>query len=303
MRLLLIWALAVFLPPVLGVMHFISPPAAQPHDSISDNPVFTEGTTVNVSWSPPDAGKSSSLSIIQMNKTSLQGLGIWTLITDGVLGGSNFTWTVTLSVGQAYFDLDVSNVFTFNIWEEGKQLPDGNSRFFNITPKAQVTTSSDPVVTATSTSQTASSNTMKPTTAAPLSSPISSSTTPSPAENTSANASANNDASSSSNSDLSTGAKAGIGVGIIAAVVLGLLAGWLLFANRKRSPQPYPPPHQFTDPRAAGHGYGHHGYDYNNNYNNGMGGAGGWPPQSNNTRPVPIAEMGTDPKHFELHAP
>ncbi|KAK3368518.1 hypothetical protein B0H63DRAFT_488595 [Podospora didyma] len=139
MRPLLFALAAGFLPHALAVMEFVNPPPYK--TSTSDNPTYTEGAVVKVAWTYPDAGKSSTLSIQQIDRSTLQTIGLPERITRGILGGASLSWTVSVS-----FDLKVSNMFLFNVWVEGNSLPDANSRYFNIATKPVVVAPSpDPV--------------------------------------------------------------------------------------------------------------------------------------------------------------
>ncbi|EAQ87802.1 hypothetical protein CHGG_04421 [Chaetomium globosum CBS 148.51] len=245
-------------------MEFINPPPFGAVGDVSKNPTYVIGSVVEVSWTPGEEGKQTSLTLWQLNATTGEYFGSMQYITRKVVDVSTFTWIVATTK-----DLSVSNMFFLSIFEEGKSSADANSHYFNLTANSNIrpTAASEGSTSASSITRTAATSTS---TTAPVQ------TTPNPAATSNAPL-------SETSSGLDSGAKIGIGVAIPAAAVLGAIAGYFILRRRRRMVQPPVAP----------------AYHDDNPYN-GMGG-GNWEPYSEK-RPglsIPAAYGHSDnPKYY-----
>jgi hypothetical protein len=133
------------------------------------------------------------------------------------------TWVVATAK-----KIEVSNVFFFSLFEEGKTSPDANSIYFNITSGAP------PSSTRSSTTASAQETHTRST----LTTVIAGTASTSTAAQTSAESSAN-DASipQSQPSGLSTGAKAGIAVGVIGGIAFAICAAVVFYRRSRAAPE------------------------------------------------------------------
>ncbi|KAH9904008.1 hypothetical protein F4778DRAFT_790306 [Xylariomycetidae sp. FL2044] len=192
-------ALVTCLATALSSFDFINPP---PESGFGDNPVYMEGSTVNVAWQPITSGKRFSLTLWQANTNGSGYVQDFEFINRDVINITSQPWFV----GTAR-DLAFSNIFIMCIYEEGSEVGK-NSHRFNLTAwdKSPITSaaSSGAGATAASTATEIKSS-PTPSTAAPSRS--SSPASPGPSHN---------------------GAVIGLGVVIPVALILGVGIGWFL---------------------------------------------------------------------------
>ncbi|PSN60501.1 hypothetical protein BS50DRAFT_563610 [Corynespora cassiicola Philippines] len=213
------------------LMEFINPPPFGKTGDFSGNPIYAEGSTVNIAWTEGEEKKGASLVLYQLNETDSQWFGDMEYLTQGAVGVTRYSWLVGTRK-----DLSVSNLFYLSIFQEGKGASDSNSRYFNIEAKGVKEQSTSSSLTLPSSSPSAAYNVSFTTS---LSASASTSNEPpslSPTrESTSVpSSSIQSSASPSSSSSFPMGAKIGIGVGIPVALFLCLGAGFFLSRRRRK---------------------------------------------------------------------
>ncbi|OCK73371.1 hypothetical protein K432DRAFT_312958 [Lepidopterella palustris CBS 459.81] len=232
-------------------MDFINPPPFGRVGDFSNNPIYPQGSTIDIIWTQGKEGVPVSVTLFQLNGT--QYMPDFEYITQSVINKTSFTWLVGTSK-----NLTFSNLFYMCIFEEGSTSADANSHYFNISSK-----DISPPPTTISTSATTSSPTHSSIAAtaaisissiAPSAAISISSIAPSVAASTSS-------PPPSHSGSLSAGAKAGIGVGIPVAMALGIGAGFFLFRRHKRQDNNA---QMMTVPQG---GYYNNGYSNDNYYN------------------------------------
>lgn len=77
----LLQLLTAFLPCVLAEMEFINPPPFGAVGDVSKNPTYVIGSVVEVSWTPGEEGKQTSLTLWQLNATTGEYFGSMQYIT------------------------------------------------------------------------------------------------------------------------------------------------------------------------------------------------------------------------------
>ncbi|KAK3941772.1 hypothetical protein QBC46DRAFT_381942 [Diplogelasinospora grovesii] len=216
-RLLFTLLLAGLAPSVHCVMTFISPPPFS--GAVGDyslNPIYVEGSTVDVTWTPGTPGKPTSISLWQLDDNG-NFFGDQEYITHNVINMTDFTWIVITTK-----NLTLSPVFFLSIFEEGNTTGDSNSHYFNIT--TGVTGQTSPTSSAVSSTSTSTSSMTSSTPASLTTSPSTSTTSPS----------TSTPSPDPSNGGLSVGAQVGLGVAIPLAVITGAVAAWLFFRRRRQ---------------------------------------------------------------------
>ncbi|KAI0021617.1 hypothetical protein F4780DRAFT_272518 [Xylariomycetidae sp. FL0641] len=227
MRAFLLAQVACFHTLVLGT-EFINPAPFSKAGDFSQNPVYEEGSTVNVAWTEQTSGKPSSVTFFQVNGTGF--VQPFEIITENFINLTSFSWLVGTSK-----NLSFSNVFLMSIFHEGSASSDADSHYFNITARGASDGPPTSTGSAASSSPTSTLVPAAPTTAAaqPTESPT--------------------------GGGLSAGAQIGVGVGVgaAAALLLGLLGAWIFLRRRRRGDShsrsmaedtalPPPPPPQET---------------------------------------------------------
>ncbi|KAH8730316.1 hypothetical protein GQ44DRAFT_607070 [Phaeosphaeriaceae sp. PMI808] len=223
--------MAWLLTGVSCLMEFINPPPSGKMGDFSGNPIYAEGSTVNIAWTKGEENKGASLVLYQLNETDGRWFGDMEYLTQSAVGVMRYFWLVGTRK-----DLSVSNLFYLSMFQEGKSVSDSNSRYFNIkakNAKEQSTSSSSISPSSTSSAMSSVSSTTSPSASASTSNkPTSFSPTSKP---TSApNSDIQSNSLPQSSNSFPTGTKIGIGVGIPVALVLCLGAGLLLFRRRKK---------------------------------------------------------------------
>jgi hypothetical protein len=217
---------------------FINPPerldGASPDGST--NPVYAVGNLLNITWTP--ANGTASLTIWQTRPNGSDVGGLQYLpgsrasqlpkrrlnVADTVLESmdkSYYTWHpigVNGDNNQPNFDLATSNIFHFDLYENGARLASGLSLWFNLTNDT-INAQGFVISTATSSVSLSASTSSSATT-------IASSKTTSPTSSPSP---------SHARTGLSSGAKAGIGVGVaLGALVVIVGATGAFIWNRSK---------------------------------------------------------------------
>ncbi|KAF2197952.1 hypothetical protein GQ43DRAFT_474987 [Delitschia confertaspora ATCC 74209] len=200
-------------------MNFINPPPFGTVGDFSRNPIYPEGSTLNIQWTEGNQGKPVSITLYQLNGT--QWLDPFEYIVQNTVDVTSFRWIVATSK-----NLTFSNMFYMSVFENGKLTGDANSHYFNISSaNTNVKPSSSPPSTKTSTSPTStppiSSSSISTPASTPTNPPSSSQPPPPP--------------TAASSNSFPTGAKIGIGVGIPVALILGIAAGFMLFRRRRKA--------------------------------------------------------------------
>ncbi|KAF2134084.1 hypothetical protein P153DRAFT_419859 [Dothidotthia symphoricarpi CBS 119687] len=269
---------------VLCDQEFINPPAFGRSLDYSRNPVYTEGSTVNIVWTAGELGKKCSLVLYQLNETDGQTVGDWEFLTRDAVDVTSYSWLV--GTGK---NLSESNLFFFSYYQEEKFVSNMNSHYFNLEAKDtkdQSSSSSSTSLSATSSATLSASSTASPSISTSISKPTtSSSVTSNPTSEPTSTSSSDSKSSTSlrSSDGFTMGALIGVGVGILVMIILCVGAGffWLRRRKRRRNVVNVLPPSPKTDYRQNNGSY------YGSNLNEA-------PPRS-------PAEMGQDWGSYAAH--
>ncbi|KAL1964132.1 hypothetical protein VTN77DRAFT_7220 [Rasamsonia byssochlamydoides] len=188
-----------------AAFQFVNPPA---QDAITDNPVYTVGSYLNIQW------VSSEDDFLAMRMVhQLSTVDEYIYVFENVSGLSAFSWQIQLGT----MNLSITPEFFLDIFIQGQTTPSAWSHNFNLTESASTSTSTTP--TTTSSSSTTSTTLPATTTSSGSDFATSSSSSPPVIQN----------------DGLSTGAKVGIGVGVgVTVTIIASLAAGLFFIARYR---------------------------------------------------------------------
>lgn len=218
--------LSLFLPNLVYALKFINPPSITEPLSNTDyslNPVYTEGSLLNILWDE-QSENTTSVTLWQLNGT--EGMQPFEHITQDVSGSvTSFTWPV-----QTNKNLTFSSTFYLNFFRKGpgQNYPLSTSQPFNIT-RGKTDDDGDSSASTTSIITGSVSTPTSSATSTPTSTSDAKTTAPAPG-------------------GLSNGAKAGIGIGVGAGSFLIIVSfvSWIVLRHQRRKSLP-------TDPGPAVH--------------------------------------------------
>ncbi|KAI3395443.1 hypothetical protein diail_1306 [Diaporthe ilicicola] len=199
---------------------FVNPPNMATWHDFTDNPVYVEGSTVNLVWEAP-SDIATSVTMFQANLTDGFVIGRdFEYVTKSVVNATDFQWRVGTSR-----DTTVSNVFLLSIYVEGGTDVMATSHYFNISSKSvkSTTTTSSSILSTTTSSSISVPSGSTSSTESLLSAPTSTASTTTPP--------------TANSNGLDKEAIIGMGVAIPCAVIIGAAAGWFFFGRRRRSQQ------------------------------------------------------------------
>ncbi|KAI9742778.1 MAG: hypothetical protein M1818_003507 [Claussenomyces sp. TS43310] len=211
---------------------FINPPERPDNASPdgSTNPVYAVGNPLNITWTPVTG--TADLTIWQTRPNGSDIGGLQYLPNSQLLNQSYYYWDaigVNGKDGQPNFDLAASNIFHFDLYENGGTLASGLSLWFNLT-NATVNAQGSVLSTATSSVSLPSSTRSSIITTSSRNSSSQTSSSPTSSRTSSPT-------QSHVSSGLSSGAKAGIGVGVTLGVlvIIGSILGAFIWNRHKRN--------------------------------------------------------------------